>query len=87
MEKHYIKNRKTKTVYFDYDKYNDVLYAVFGKNEKSIADEIREGVYLKRHYSSGKPVGFFIIDYKKRLNDSLLMNIPELDGIELPLLN
>lgn len=69
---------------FDYDENADVLYAFIDEPVKTYYEEVSNGVFLRRDYSSDRVIGFMIINYGKRKHLGLLHPIPNFEDVEIP---
>jgi uncharacterized protein YuzE len=49
---------------FDYDEHADVLYLSLGKPKPAIAEELADGVLLRRDPATNAIVGLTIVDFR-----------------------
>lgn len=70
---------------FKYDKIADVLYASSIYNGEVKYTEPEEGVVIRLSKENGKPIGFTIVHFKKRIDKGILNEIPFFGKVEIPL--
>lgn len=63
-------------VYYSYDTENDVLYSYINKPRSAYCIEKDNGVLIRTDPKTNKVVGFTVIDYKRRILNNNLTEIP-----------
>lgn len=59
-----------------YDKAADVLYFSIGEPQAGIDEEVHDGVYVRLHPETNRPIGLMVIDFEKRFSQPLAQAIP-----------
>lgn len=70
---------------YNYDKKADILYAHYGEPKPAKSIDKNNGIVLRIEPSTGKYIGFTIINYMARIRDGKIKKIPHFDNIELPI--
>jgi hypothetical protein len=56
-----------KNIDIDYDTANDVMYCSFGSSPaEAVSVEVSDGVFVRMHPETNKPLGVTIIDFSRR---------------------
>lgn len=76
---------KTQEIEYNYDKTSDVLYAFVGERKQTKNIEKGNGITIRIDPETNEPIGFIVVDYKKRITQDLLKSIPLFDKISLPI--
>lgn len=75
------------SIKYDYYKGGDVLYAFINKPRPAKSIDLGNGIVLRADVRSNKLVGFTIVDFKRRVRDGLLTNIPYFEEISISSIN